>query len=153
MPRRAVALLTQVVDRATGSSTMRNSSMLLLLLALNLVSSCTHKLKLASNNDTLCNINFTKRIELSDLNVLVYADTHGTYVKMESCSPEYTLAIDFSESGLYTSKYEALLNAMRRNANLGRAPIPMVISGSYSGSTGPESRATIRVYRIVSYSI
>ena len=91
-------------------------------------------------------------VKFSRLPVLVYADRHGDYVRIESC-PNNALAIDFSNSGLYEKKFEKLLNQMRVNANRGGAPIRMVVSGSYTGSRGDDSRATVVVTRIIKYDL
>lgn len=110
---------------------------------------CTH-LDAARPARDICEIRLSKTIEVDDLQVLVFTDSHGSYLRVDAC-PSRTVAADFSNSELFAVRNKDLLKRMQVSAYQGGNPIKMRISGTYTGSDGNNIPATMKVGKILEY--
>lgn len=100
----------------------------------------------------VCNLRLPRTVEFTGLAVHAFTDRHGSYLTIDAC-PNHPVAVDYSRSGLYNEQHKELLKQMQISAYQGGYPIKMRISGSYSGSTSEDVRATVFVEKILGYGV
>lgn len=113
---------------------------------------CAHPGASTGPVSAVCDLRLPKTVKFTELSVHAYTNQHGSYLTIDRC-PDHTVAVDYSRIDLYADRHKELLKQMQISAYQGGYPIKMRISGSYSGSTSEDDRATVFVDRILGYEV